>query len=146
MSGTKSLFIPSNPNKYIGKSPIVMRSNWERNFAHWCDNQDVVVKWSSESVRIPYYNPVKRKNTVYIPDFLIWRKGNSGEVKRFLIEIKPHSETKKPRKSKKKSKKTLLIEEINYQTNTAKWYAAKEWCALNDVEFLIITEKKWKFI
>jgi hypothetical protein len=46
----------------------------------------------------------------YYPDVLIKCKTKSGNVKVYLIEVKPYKECKPPIKSKGKSKKTMLYE------------------------------------
>jgi len=53
---------PKNPEKYIGDvHNIIYRSSWELRFCIYCDNNDGIVKWSSEPVVIPYYNPLDKK-------------------------------------------------------------------------------------
>ena len=51
-------------------------------------------------------------------------------------------ETKEPVVTKKKSKKTLIIETTNYIRNQAKWKAAREFCKDRKLEFKIMTEKE----
>jgi hypothetical protein len=43
------------PEKYIGNSPIIYRSGLELKFMRWCDKTDTILKWSSESIPIDYY-------------------------------------------------------------------------------------------
>ena len=64
-------FTPKNPEKYIGTYPIIFRSSWELVFMNKCDTHPSIKQWASESLKIPYYNPFKRKSTIYVPDFLI---------------------------------------------------------------------------
>ena len=65
-----------NPEKYVGKKTPTYRSGWEFVFMQFCDNNDNILQWASESISIPYRNPLTGKNTIYIPDFFINNKGN----------------------------------------------------------------------
>ena len=62
-------YVIKNPDKYIGKKQPTYRSSWEYAMMQMCDNHPSVLNWASESVRIPYFNPVSGKKTNYIPDF-----------------------------------------------------------------------------
>jgi hypothetical protein len=130
-------FIPKNPKKYIGKYPIIVRSSWERTFCQWLDNNEGVVAWASESIVIPYFDPVKGKKRRYYPDFYLKTKNGDD----FIVEIKPYKETKPPTKRGKKSTKTMLYEEKTWLTNKAKWDAAINWCERMGMKFQIHTEK-----
>ena len=59
-----------------------------------------------------------------------------------LVEVKPFKQTKPPRKTKKKTQKTFLFETKTFDTNSAKWQAAEEYCRVRRWKFLIITEKE----
>lgn len=126
-------YVPKNPAKYIGKGSIRYRSSWELVFCQFCDNNDKVVKWASESIHIPYKNPFTGKNTIYIPDFLIVYE-KQGRLITELVEIKP-------------KKQTLLEEKIQnardravVALNHCKWAAANSWCKKNGITFRVITE------
>ena len=98
-----------------------------------------VVRWSFEAVRVPYLSPVDNKVHFYIPDFLIEiKKGNLVET--LLIEIKPKKQTKRP-EANKKQKKTILMENLTYAVNIAKWKAAEKYCNENGIKFKILTEE-----
>lgn len=130
-----------NKSKYIGKTAPVFRSNWESIFMRYCDNNPKILKWGSECVVIPYYDPVKQTQRKYFMDFIII--GESGKTT--LVEIKPYKQTRPPINSKKKTKKTFLYESTTFATNDAKWKAAKEFCDKRKWDFKIITEKVFKF-
>jgi len=50
----KSLFKPSNPQKYQGNPRnIICRSSWERRFCNWCDLNENILEWGSEEFFIP---------------------------------------------------------------------------------------------
>ena len=61
-----------NPDKYVGKRQPTYRSSWEHVFMRFCDNNPNILKWASESVHINYKNPFTGKQTIYVPDFLIY--------------------------------------------------------------------------
>ena len=136
----KSRYKPSYPQKYIGDSNnIVCRSSWERKFCHWCDLNENIISWGSEEIRIKYYDPVKQKVRTYFPDFIIKVKEQSGEIKKYIIEIKPEKQTVEP-KPRARTTKSYLYEVYTYATNQAKWRAAEEFCKDNMIGFRIITE------
>ena len=60
-----------HPEKYIGQGTPRYRSSWEFTFMTFCDNNPSIQQWSSESIKIPYRDPLTGKHTVYVPDFLI---------------------------------------------------------------------------
>jgi hypothetical protein len=140
---TTSYFTPKYQEKYKGKYPIVLRSQWERVFAQWCDINPNVLTWSSESLEIPYYDPVKRKDRRYYPDFIInvLDKDRKREVV-YVIEIKPYKETVPPKSRATKSTKTKIHEQTAYATNSAKWQAATKYCRKYGFVFRIFTERE----
>ena len=137
----KSRYKPNNPKKYNGDyRNIICRSNWERRFCSWCDLNENVLEWGSEEFWIPYRAP-DGKVRRYFPDFIMKVKEQTGEIKTYVIEVKPAKQTRRP-KPRKKVTKSYLYECKTYEVNQAKWKAAREWCAERKVEFKIITEKE----
>ena len=135
----KSIFKPSNPQKYQGNSNnIICRSNWERQFCLYCDKTPNILRWASEEFSIPYVSPTDGKVHRYYPDFLIEVNEND-KVKKYVVEVKPKKQTTEPKKQKKVTK-SYLYEVATYAVNQAKWKAAREFCLDNGVEFKIITE------
>ena len=128
----KSIFKPKYPDKYDGEYPIVCRSSWENTVAKFLDNN--AMEWMSESNKIPYFNPLTNKNTVYVPDFLVRFKDNTGAIRTEMWEVKPYKETCMEGAGKSQKNKLAVI------VNLAKWDAAKKWCSLRDITFRIITE------
>lgn len=136
----KSRYLPENPKKYIGNpNNIICRSSWERRFCNWCDKNENILEWGSEELYIPYYDPVKRKVRKYYPDFFIKVQESTGNIKKYIIEIKPKRQTQPPQTPKRKTK-SYLNEVYTYATNEAKWKAAIEFCKDHMIEFKIITE------
>jgi hypothetical protein len=137
----KSRYKPNHPKKYNGDyRNIICRSSWERKFCSWCDLNENVLEWGSEEFWIPYRSP-DGKVRRYFPDFIMKVREQSGEIKTYVIEVKPKKQTLKP-KPRKKVTKSYLYECKTYEVNQAKWKAAREWCADRKVEFKIITEKE----
>ena len=137
----KSRYKPHNPKKYQGDyKNIICRSSWERKFCSWCDLNENVLEWGSEEFWIPYRAP-DGKVRRYFPDFIMKVKEQTGEIKTYVIEVKPKKQTLKP-KPRKKVTKSYLYECKTYEVNQAKWKAAKEWCSDRKVVFKIVTEKE----
>ena len=97
------------------------------------DNHPNVIQWASESISIPYVNPLTGKRSMYIPDFLILYKDKGGRQKAELVEVKPAKEAIAENAKSKRDKAALMI-------NTAKWAAAMSWCKKNGISFRILTE------
>lgn len=136
----QGIFNPINSNKYKGSTPVIFRSNLELLFYRWCDRNDRVMQWGSESVVIPYLSPKDGRLHRYFVDSVLILKTDKGP-KKFLVEIKPEKQTTPPSQSLRKSKKNLLYEQLNWAVNSCKWEAAKNWCQKNGFEFVILTEK-----
>ena len=138
----KSLFKPSHPKKYKGDvTNIICRSSWESRFCNWCDINKNILEWGSEEFWIPYRSPIDNRTHRYFPDFIIKVKESNGEVKTYVIEVKPKRQTKPPIKKKRVSK-SYLYEMKTYSVNQAKWSAANEWCKDRRIQFKIITENE----
>jgi len=137
-----NVFTPKFPEKYKGNYPIVSRSNWELQFMKWCDNNPLVVEWSSESVKIPYFDPTQQKRRFYYPDFMIKVIDKKNNIVPYIIEIKPHKETVPPKRGGRKSRKSMLYEQLTFQTNQAKWKAAQDFANKAGAIFKIFTERE----
>lgn len=136
----QGVFNPINAQKYNGSMPIVFRSSWELAMMQYLDRNTACISWSSESVIIPYFDPVENKQRRYFIDFAaVFQQG--AEKQTFVIEVKPYRETIPPKASKRKKSKTLLRESMTYATNVAKWKAAEAWCLGRGYKFIIVTEK-----
>lgn len=138
---TVSLFVPKRPDKYIGDPmKIELRSNWERKFARWCDENPSVINWNSEGVKIPYWSSADNKQRTYHVDFLIVVKTINGEIT-YLVEIKPKSQTLKPVLKKHKRQDKYLNECYTYQVNMDKWMHAKIYAEKRNMKFIVMTEE-----
>ena len=134
-------FHPQNPGKYKGDiQNIIYRSSWELKFMQWCDRNPNVIEYASEEFCIPYLSPIDNRVHRYFPDFIMKVKEQSGEIKKYIIEIKPKKQTIPPIQTSKKRNKTFINEVKTYVVNEAKWKAAEEWCKDHLLEFMVITE------
>lgn len=96
---------------------MTYRSGWELSYFKYLDSLPQVVAFYSESLKIPYVSNKKSgKTRNYIPDLLV-----EYVDKKELVEIKP-------------SKRVKQV------TNQKKFSAARSWCIVNGVEFIVITE------
>lgn len=128
-------YVPKNIEKYIGARKITYRSSWELMFMRFCDNHPFVIKWASESIRIPYKNPLTGKQTIYVPDFLIVYLDKDGVTHCELIEIKPSSQT--TMESAKSRNDKLMV-----ALNLAKWKAASQFCQMQGMVFRVVNEQQ----
>jgi hypothetical protein len=128
-----------NKQKYKGTYPILYRSSYEIRFMRWADMNPSVLSWGSESVIIPYHNPLTGRTSRYFVDFNLTLKDKNGAIRKFLVEIKPAVQTIPPKPSR--NTKALLRRQAEYVKNRAKWDAAKQFAVKKDSEFVILTEK-----
>ncbi len=136
----KSRYYPEYPNKYKGNpNNIICRSSWERKFCRWCDLNENVLEWGSEEFWIPYKSPVDNRVHRYFPDFIIKVREKTGELKTYVIEVKPKRQTIPP-KQKARVTKSYINEVKTYAVNQAKWKAADEFCKDRMIQFKVITE------
>jgi TnsA endonuclease N terminal len=126
-------YLIKNPAKYVGKGTPRYRSGWEMTFMMFLDSNDNVLQWASESISIPYRNPLTGKQSVYIPDFLVTYKGRGNTTVAELIEIKPKKQSLIESKA---SDRDRAIVALNY----AKWDAATKWAKRNGLTFRVINE------
>lgn len=136
----KGFFKPRNPAKYRGDpSNIIYRSRWELKFMSYLDSHPHVLEWSSEEFSIPYRSPVDGKIHRYFPDFLVKKIDKDGTITREVVEIKPFKETQPPAVQKKQTKQ-YIREVYTWGVNSAKWDAARQFCADRKWKFSIFTE------
>ena len=137
-------FKPKNPNKYKGDiTQIIYRSGWEFKFLKFCDENSMVIEYSSEPLAIDYWNSVDKKQSKYWIDGWMKTKNKDGIIKEWLIEIKPNKFIKPPSSPKRLTEKQTLnyIRHTKaYLINTDKFRAAKAWATAHNMKFGIITE------
>jgi len=134
----KGKYTPKNKDKYAGDPKnVVYRSLWERQVFRWADENPSIEFWNSEEVVIPYVCETDNKVHRYFIDLFLQTK----DGRKFLIEIKPKSQTVPPKKGARMTKR-FLSESLTYIKNQSKWKAAKEFALDNGCAFDIWTEDK----
>ena len=134
------------PDKYIGNKPPTYRSSWEYRCFYFADNNINIIKWASELIIIPYFSVVDNKTHKYITDMYMEIRQKDGQIKKYVVEIKPESQHYKnpPKPPKRKTSKSLANYNHILETqkiNECKWKAAEAFCHKYGYEFKIITEK-----
>lgn len=138
----KGMFVPRNPEKYVGDiRKIRYMSSWEYEFHKALDNNINVLRWASEEIKIPYVKPTDNKIHHYYPDYWVEYKNRDGQIIQEIIEVKPASQTVPPKRVGKK-KQTQLYESVRFAINVAKWRACQEFCNKYNMKFRIITENQ----
>jgi len=126
-------YTPKHPEKYIGKKVPTFRSSWELNTMRFLDNNPAILSWASESLVIPYRNPVSGKQSVYVPDFVVVYIDANNKQHVEVWEVKPLKETGI---NEAKSQRDRLVIAINI----AKWQMAMQFCAAHNMFFRVVTE------
>ena len=122
-----------NTHKYAGSNKPIFRSSWEMSFMMFCDNNDNILQWASEPVKIPYRHPLTGKMTVYVPDFIVTYRGPNNTTRAELIEIKPKNQSVVESKMNANQRATVAV-------NYAKWDQATRWAKQNGLFFRVLTE------
>lgn len=144
MNTLKGKYSPKNIHKYKGDyRNIVYRSSWELKFMKYCDMRPNVLEWGSEEIVIPYRSPLDNRIHRYFVDFYVKIQDSSGNITKYLIEIKPSKQTVAPKKPQRQTK-SYIYEVTEYVKNQAKWKAAKEFCDDRMWKFKILTESELK--
>jgi hypothetical protein len=99
----------------------------------FCDSNDHILQWASESISIPYRHPLTGRITNYVPDFLVTYRTKNNTMRAELVEIKPKKQSVIESKA---SARDRAIVAVNY----AKWDAATKWCRRQGLSFRVITE------
>ncbi len=129
------------PEKYKGNvNKVCYRSSYELKMMKMLDFNPSVLEWSSEETIIPYQNPLTGRVSRYFIDIYAKMKDKNGDVKKYLIEIKPHCQTLPPVQKNKKTK-SLIYQQAEYAKNQAKWTAAASFAKNKGMIFTILTEK-----
>ena len=130
----KGQYNPKNPEKYIGLGVPFYRSSWELAVMRMCDNNPSIQQWASESIKIPYRDPLTGKQTVYVPDFLVVFVDKTQNKHAELWEIKPANQMLKEKVGKN------VYNQAQFVRNQAKWQVANAWAKKNGLKFRVINE------
>jgi hypothetical protein len=128
-------FEMKNPGKYVGTKTPLARSSWEFVFMRMLDEHQGVEKWASESIQIPYRDPLTGKYTIYVPDFFITYVDKNGAKHAEVVEVKPASQTLLANVGKS------VYNQQQYVKNIAKWEAATKWCKQQGIKFRVVNEE-----
>ena len=138
----KGRYQPNNPLKYKGNfRNIIYRSLWELKFMKYCDSNQNILEWGSEEFFIRYISPIDNRAHRYFPDFYIKVRESNGQIKKYVIEIKPKKQCIEPKVQKRKTK-SYIREVCEYAKNQAKWEAARNFCNDRKWEFKVLTENE----
>jgi len=129
----QGIYRVTNPQKYVGKREPRYRSGWEHAFMRFCDTNDNILQWASESIAIPYRHPLTGRMTNYVPDFLITYRTKNNKMCAEVIEIKPKKQSIIESKASARDRAVVAV-------NYAKWDAATKWCRRQGLQFRVITE------
>ena len=127
-------FQPTNPAKYVGRKTPTFRSSWEHSVMSFFDTNPAILQWASEAIHINYRNPFTGKNTIYVPDFFILYVDKNGRQHGEIIEVKPFKETTMENARSMRDKAAVAL-------NSAKWAAARAYCAAQGLNFRVVTER-----
>ena len=137
---SQGVFSPKHPEKYKGSFPIAYRSKWELICMRRLDSNPNILSWGSESVVVPYQNPLTGRVSRYFVDFNVTLRDKQGQIRKFLVEIKPHSQTLPP-SQRVRNTRTLIRQQAEYIKNQAKWKAADAFARAKGSSFVVLTEK-----
>lgn len=129
-------YVVKNPAKYVGTKSPLARSSWETVFMRMLDEHPSVAQWASESIKIPYKDPLTGKFSIYVPDFFIVYNDKNGKQHAEVIEVKPKNQTLREKVGKSR------FNQEQYIKNMAKWEAAAAWCKQKRVRFRIVSEEE----
>lgn len=127
-------FEMKNPDKYVGKKTPLARSSWEFIFMRMLDEHEGVQNWASESIQIPYRDPLTGKQTIYVPDFFIVYVDKDKKKHAEVVEVKPSNHTLLEKVGKSR------YNQEQYVKNMAKWEAANKWCKQQGIRFRVVSE------
>lgn len=125
-----------NPEKYLGLGKPKWRSSWEWTVMRMCDENPAICQWASESIKIPYRDPLTGKQTVYVPDFLVVFVDKRNVKRAELWEIKPEKQALKEKIGKNQ------YDQAQYVKNMFKWQMAMAFCKQHNMTFRVITERE----
>lgn len=127
-------FEMKHPEKYVGTKQPLARSSWEFVFMKMLDEHQGVEKWASESVQIPYRDPLTGRYTIYVPDFFIVYNDKNGKKHAEVVEVKPTNHMIKEKLGNSR------YNQEQYIKNLAKWEAANKWCKQQGIRFRVVNE------
>lgn len=140
-------FNPKNPGKYVGDvNAIYYRSSLELRLMKHLDDHKDVLQWNSEEIVIPYVKPTDNRVHRYFVDMVARIRQQDGNIKTFLIEVKPEAQCLPPKPPKTRRQNMRYVTEMaTFAVNQAKWKAAKEFCKKQGWEWLVMTDRELRY-
>jgi len=141
----KGKYVVKNRSKYRGDvNSVTYRSLWELKVMKRLDSSSNVLQWNSEEYIIPYVSPVDNRIHRYHIDFWAEMQDKQGNIVQQLIEVKPYAQSIEPKKRQRKTRR-FINEVKTYGVNQAKWFHARKFADLHNMEFMVLTERGvWK--
>jgi hypothetical protein len=90
---------------------------------------------------IPYLSKVDGRYHRYFIDLKLKIRGTDGEIKEYIVEIKPFQQTQPPKFPGRQTPR-YLKEVETFVTNQSKWEAAELYAKERKMKFVILTEKE----
>lgn len=154
----QGLFYPKNKDKVIklnSKGGLYFRSGLEHKMMIYFDNNNNILKWGAENIRIPYQKKewvsdiqdYKTTEHNYYPDFYYELLRKDSTILRVVVEVKPLSEVNEPILKSNPTSKQLKNFEYSlkmYNKNLSKWNYMIEYCNRKGFKFIIVTEETLK--
>lgn len=145
----KGQYIVENKSKYKGKKDPIYRSSWESRFCHMLDTNPNIKSWCFECLIIPYYNEIDKKMHRYITDFCFIEVDKNGDIRKFVVEVKPKTQImppKQPKNNNQKAQRRYIEEAHTYVKNRCKWKAANDYCQKKGLEFRLVSivKENWE--
>lgn len=135
-------YTPLNKDKYCGRTLPIYRSGWELKAFISLDQNPKIKKWGSETLSIPYIDKTRNGETHwYIPDLFFSVIDINNIEQKWLIEIKPYSQSVDVKITKRKSPQKIIAEQLIVQRNKDKWEATVKFCKTKGWHFGVMSEK-----
>lgn len=134
MNGTFKL---KENTKYVGSGAVIYESSYELASFMYCERDPVIVSWVDEpDLQLKYFFDGKMRT--YFVDLMIEIQCEDGEIRKYLVEVKPNKEVKPPKPSK--NAKSFKYETETYNKNLAKWKACHKFAQSKGWGFAIWDE------
>jgi hypothetical protein len=129
----QGIYEVKNTDKYVGNKKPKYRSGWELRVMMFLDENKHIIRWASESIKIPYRNPLTGKQSIYVPDFFVMYENKFHTIHAEIIEVKPKSQTSLTEARSRQDKAHAVV-------NQAKFAAANAYCKQQGLVFRVISE------
>lgn len=142
-----------NPNKYytniekIEKEYIEYKTEQEFLYMKDLDENNEIFMWAHKEIKIDYFDLKTKETLQYIPHFYFCIKKEKEKLEEYLVDIDEVKLIELPElaldeyKKLSKTDKKYLDEAENFKINQDnKYNAAKKYCQLRKIDFLVLTQ------